>query len=252
MVDKIFSYDNKLVKFAKKLYNDKKVRDTNNRFIVDSFRITKDLISNGKKIDKLLVSEKSKYYNQFNNIEKVVIEDKIFNSIIGKDANDGVIGIFEKVQLDKKIGSKIVVLDNLQNPGNVGNIIRTSVAFGIDTVILSGEGVDIFNPTTIKMSMGACLYVNILVTTDLSSTIDKLKKSNIFVYSTAINSNAKNLNQVEKHTDNFALIFGNEGNGLKENIIRKSDECIYIKMNSKIESLNVASAAAIIIYSFSN
>ena len=153
-------------------------------------------------------------------------------------------GICEKIE-EKEMGNKIVILDGVQDPGNLGTIIRSSVAFNIDTMVLSKDTVDLYNSKVIRATQGMIFNINI-IERDLNSFISTLKEKNYKIYGTKVNG-GKSLKSVEK-SDKFAIIMGNEGNGVKADILDMCSDYIYIDMNSSCESLNVGVATSIILY----
>ena len=145
----------------------------------------------------------------------------------------------------KELGKKVLLLDDIQDPGNLGTIIRSSVAFNVDSIVMSLNTVDLYNPKVIRSTQGMIFKIN-LIKDDLGQVIKKLKSKNIPIYTTNVNGgeNIKNINS----TDSYGLIMGNEGNGVKDEISTLADRKIYIPMNSKVESLNVSVAASILLY----
>jgi TrmH family RNA methyltransferase len=252
---KITSKENKLIKSVKKLTTDKKYRDLINLFVAESYRVINTLTQNNIKIRNLIVSQESKYFHMAKNYEKngvevVILSNNIFNTLTSLATSDGLIGIFNKPKnnfnFDKK--GKYLVLDRIQNPGNLGSIIRTAVGFSIDGLIISNDSVDLYNPNIIRATMGSCFSIPIKFVTSLADVIAQLHQQGFRVYGTAISSTAKNLKDVHFNNDSTAIIFGNEGNGLKDNILKLCDETIYIPINSKIDSLNVSVAVGIVLY----
>jgi len=137
------------------------------------------------------------------------------------------------------------MLDDIQDPGNLGAIIRSAVAFNIDTIILSNNTVDLYNSKVIRSTQGMMFKLNI-IRTDLKEMIKELKEKNYHILATNV-TNGKNIKELEK-TEKLCIIMGNEGNGVSQELLNMSDEYIYIKMNEECESLNVAVATSIILY----
>ena len=150
-----------------------------------------------------------------------------------------------KIKKEEKIGKRIVILDDIQDPGNAGTIIRNAVAFGIDTIVFSKSSVSAYNEKTLRSTGGMIFNINIIID-DLENVISQIKNNDIKVIGTSLNT-SKSLETLEK-MDNFAIIFGNEGNGVSKDILSLCDEVIKINMNSKCESLNVAVSSGIVLY----
>ena len=142
-----------------------------------------------------------------------------------------------------KIGDRILILDGIQDPGNLGTIIRSSVAFNIDSIVLSKDSVDLYNSKVIRATQGMIFNINI-IQKDLLEFIPLLKDYKI--YGTKVNG-GKSLKNVEK-VKKFAIIMGNEGQGVKKDILDMCSDYIYIDMNKSCESLNVGVATSIILY----
>ena len=159
-----------------------------------------------------------------------------------------VIGVVRKTEKNI-IGRRILALDDIQDPGNLGTIIRSAVAFNIDTLILSPKTVDLYNSKVIRATQGMIFNLNI-VTRDLNSTIKSLKNDNYLILGTDVNNGTdiRSINNLNK----FVLIIGNEGQGMSKELSTLCDKNIYIKMNERVESLNAAVATSIILYEINN
>lgn len=235
------SIDNKKIKNLKKL-NIKKYRDLNNMFLIETEHLIKEAIESNC-LQELLLLEGTTYKT---NVETNYVTKNVIKYLTNLDSECKMIGVCKKnVGLLK--GNRILVLDNIQDPGNLGTIIRTSKAFNIDTLILSKNTVDLYNDKVIRSSEGLIFKQNIIIE-DTIEVINKLKKDNYTIYGTKVD-NGKSLKTIEKE-NKFVIIMGNEGNGIKNNILDLCDKYIYIDMNESCESLNVAIATGIILYEF--
>ena len=146
------------------------------------------------------------------------------------------------------VGNRVLILDDIQDPGNLGTIVRSAVAFNIDTIVLSKNTVDLYNPKVIRATQGMIFHINI-IEKNLTEFISNLKKNQYKIFSTNV-VNGKSIKNVEKG-EKFAIIVGNEGKGVSNEVNSLCDEFIYIEMNNKCESLNVAVATSIILYELS-
>ena len=164
------------------------------------------------------------------------------------DTPNKIIGIVKK-NTPLPIRNKILILDNIQDPGNLGTIIRSSVAFDIDTIVLSPNTVDIYNPKVIRSTQGMIFYTNI-ITLELKEFINEIKTKNYTIFGTNVR-NGKNIKEITL-PEKFALVLGNEGQGVSKEIESLCDDNIYIKMSSKCESLNVSVATSILLYEVYN
>ncbi|MDR0985529.1 MAG: RNA methyltransferase [Mycoplasmataceae bacterium] len=251
---KIASSQNKLIKSVKKLLIDSKYRHTSNLFVAETYRVIKQLIDNKQKCRNIIVRMDSKYLSQIKQLDKnglncVEVNNQIFNTLSSLENSDGVIGVFnsKKNELVIENNKKYILLDRIQNPINLGSIIRTSVALGINGIIITNNSVDITNQKVIKTSVGTCFNIPIKVITSLTDAINKLKTKGIRCYATSLNPNSTKLNDVV-FQNGTCVIFGNEGTGLKEKDVKLCDETIYIPITNKVDSLNVNVACAIVMY----
>lgn len=257
-MEKITSTQNKLIKAIKKLANDKKERDVTATFVAETQRVIETLIANGAKCRNLLIKEQSKAFNYVKKyldmgIHIDIASPSIFDSVSTLANTDGMIAVFHKQKkvFDVKTGSKYIILDKIQNPGNLGTIIRTSVALNLDGIIITNDSVDLYHPTIIRGTMGSCFSIPIKISTSFKDTIDSLKAKGIKTYATTLIKDAKPINGVV-FAPGCAVAFGNEGNGLAERDVKLCDEAVYVPINKNIDSLNVATAAAIVIYKMNN
>lgn len=153
-----------------------------------------------------------------------------------------------KTMLDKVNGdgsALFAVLEDIQDPGNLGTIFRTGEGAGVTGIIMSKGTVDIFNPKTIRSTMGSVYRIPFVYEEDLASVIRQLKKANVSVYAAHLKG-TKNYNEI-KYADT-AFLIGNEGNGLKDETAALADEYIKIPMSGQVESLNAAVATALLMY----
>ena len=157
--------------------------------------------------------------------------------------------VVEKRQEEPKLGEKILILDRIQDPGNLGTIIRSAVAFNIDTIICSSDTVDVYNPKTVRASQGMMFHIPILFE-NTKKIIQKLKKQDYKIVGTKV-TNGHDVRESSIYS-HFALVIGNEGQGISKEIDDLCDEYLYIKMNENCESLNASVAASILLYEINN
>ncbi len=228
------STENKTIKNLKKLHN-KKCRDEQNKFLIEGEHLIKEAYKHGYLESIYLFNT-----NIDIDIEKNYINEPVAKYLTNLDSPSNMIGVCKKIN-KKEIKNKIVYLDEVQDPGNLGTIIRSCVAFNIDTLILK-KCVDIYNPKVIRATQGLIFKLNIII--DDNNVLETLKDYKI--YGTKLN-NAKSLKTIEK-TSKFVIIMGNEGKGISPNSEKYCNEFIYIPMNNDCESLNVGVATSIILY----
>ena len=236
---KIESLNNNKVKEWVKL-QDKKYRDINNKFLVEGDHLLKEALKTGRVVE--IISDDKAW--EIPGIPFYEVSTQIMKKISKQVSGTKVIGVVQK-NGDGKVEGNVCLLDNIQDPGNLGTIIRSAVAFNIKTIILSNDTVDLYNEKVIRASEGMIFGLN-FIRGDLALIIDSLKKDNYKIYGTDVNKGT-NLKDITFH-DKIALIIGNEGNGVREELKRKCDSLINIPIAKSCESLNASIAASIIFY----
>ncbi len=238
----ITSLNNDKIKEYIKL-KDKKYRKINKLFIIEGEHLVKEAYKKGLLKELILLDET----NFDLDVTTTYVTKEIMNKLTDLETSPNILGICEIKENNSLIGDKYLLLDNIQDPGNLGTIIRSAKAFNIDTVVLSKDTVDLYNPKVVRSTQGIMFHINIIYS-DLELVINELKKKNIKVFGTDVEKGMtpNNIPSIDK--ERFALVMGNEGSGVKENIKNLCDENLYIKMNSEVESLNVAVATSVILY----
>ena len=239
----INSTDNQNVRKWEKLKM-KKYRDEYGLFIVQQKHMIEEAIASGT-LETLLILEGRD--NPFDH-EAVTVSEKVMKKLSGNVSLNDCLGICRIMEPELPEGSSYIILENVQDPGNVGTIIRTAYSLGYDAVILSPDCASLYNEKTIQSTQGALFHIPVL-TRNTGETINELKKQGIRVFATTLSS-AHYLRETER-CERFALVFGNEGQGLSEETVSLCDENIKIEM-ANFESLNVAIACGICAYYFKN
>ena len=239
----ITSLNNPTIKEISKLKN-KKYRDLTNTYLAEGEHLVEEAYKNNILIKIILLEDTICNYD----IEKIYVTKEVMKKLTELDTPNKIIGIVKK-NTPLPIGNKILILDNIQDPGNLGTIIRSSVAFDIDTIVLSPNTVDIYNPKVIRATQGMIFYTNI-ITLELKEFINEIKTKNYTIFGTNVR-NGKNIKEITL-PEKFALVLGNEGQGVSKEIESLCDDNIYIKMSSKCESLNVSVATSILLYEVYN
>ena len=235
----ITSLENKRIKNFSKLLT-KKYRDEEGKFLVEG----EHLVEEASKAGVLLEVIQTEDYNGSFDVETTYVTYDVIKKLSNTQNPQRIIGVCKKLE-EKSIGEKVVILEDLQDPGNLGTIIRSSVAFNVDTIVVSNNTVDIYNDKVLRSSEGMLFHINI-VKRDIDAFIDELHNEGYVVYGTKVDGGT-NLKEVSKK-DRVAVVMGNEGAGVKDSTLDKCDKYIYIPMNSDCESLNVGVATSIILY----
>ena len=238
---KIESLNNPHVKNWIKL-KEKKYRDQVGLFLIEGDHILEEALKNGVVEENL----SSNTVFAVENIPFFEVKETILKKVSSQVSSTNVIAVCKK-RSEKKIEGNVCLLDHIQDPGNLGTIIRSCVAFGINTLIVSLDTVDIYNEKVIRASEGMLFHLNI-IKKDLQETIEDLKGKGYTIYGTNVKKGISLKDVTPKN--NYAIILGNEGSGIKANLQEKCDDLITIPIESSCESLNVGIATSIILYTF--
>lgn len=234
------SLDNPKIKDIKKL-SQKKYRDKTNLFLVEGEHLVLEAYKKGYLRD--LILEQDVVFPL--DVNTLYVTNNIISGISSLETPYPIMGVCEKIKENDILGDKILILDGIQDPGNLGTIIRSAVAFHIDTIILSDDTVDLYNPKVIRSTQGLIFHMNI-IKRNLMEIMPILKKDNYHVYGTKV-THGMSLKGVAKEKK-FVIIMGNEGNGMQNELEPFCDDFLYIDMSPACESLNVGVATSIILY----
>ena len=237
----ITSKDNEIVKNIRKL-KEKKQRDISNTYLIEGMKMIKEAIEENAKIKQIIVCEdcikedgctEQKFLYQIAKYDCIYVSSKIFDTLTDVVNPQGMLAVIEKEGKEDEINYEedvIVVLDGIQDPGNLGTILRTVDSVGLSQIILSKTSVDAYNPKVVRSTMGAIFRVKIIEVEDLNQTLKNLKKHKFKIASTSL-AGAKNVYDIEYNKK--VIIIGNEANGVSEKVIELSDEKIKIPMLRK-------------------
>ena len=238
----ITSLENENVKKWKKLQK-RKYRDEYGQYIVEGLHLVREAFARGALVEVILEEHEDVIFP----CPYTYVTREIIEKISTLDNPVNIMGLCRKLDRDEVIGDKILILDEVQDPGNLGTIIRSAVAFNIDTIILSENTVDLYNPKVLRATQGMFFYTNI-ISRNAGEVIALLRNMDIPVYGTKVEHGIDVRTLTEKDKRKFALVMGNEGNGVKKHIQELCDENLYIPMNKSCESLNVGVASSILLY----
>jgi len=235
----ISSINNDFIKDTSKL-KEKKYRDKLNRFLIEGEHLVKEAIKNGV-VKTIIVLDEFSFETD---LEKIVVTKEVMKKLSDNPSVPRIMAIVEKKECTR-VGNKVIILDRLQDPGNLGTIIRSAVAFDFDTLILSDDTVDLYNPKVIRSTQGMLFNINIK-RCNIKEMIDTLKKKDYLILGTRVSggTNVKDYSVNKK----FALIIGNEGQGISNEILNMCEDYLYIEMVNRCESLNAGVAASILMY----
>ncbi len=236
----ITSLENKEIKKYLKLKK-KKYRDLEKLFLVEGEHLIKEAEKSNSLVKVILTEDKELETNK----EILYVTYEIMKKLSNLDTPPEMIGVCKINDNNKVKGNIILALDDIQDPGNLGTIIRSAVAFNIKTILLSENTVDLYNPKVLRSTQGLLFYTNV-IRCDLEKELKKLKEEQYSIYVTNVEE-GKEINKMNV-AEKLVLVMGNEGNGVSSNIKSLKDENIYIKTNNLVESLNVGVATSILLY----
>lgn len=224
------------------------------QYIIEGFHLVEEAINCKVDLKYVIVSEKqfSKHETFFKAIKTdlVLMAENCISELSQTETPQGVLAIVNLPKSDvlpNKV-ERALLVDAVQDPGNLGTMIRTADAAGFDAVILGEGTVDAYNEKVIRSTQGSLWHIPI-IQMDLTQAITELKQQGVEVLATALHQNAVSYKEI-KHKDCLAFIVGNEGSGVSQTLIEQADQSIFIEMPGKAESLNVAVASGILMFHF--
>lgn len=251
----ITSTSNQQVKEIVQLQKKSKARNQAGVFIVEGIRMVQETPVD--RLEKLYVTEG--FYKKYKDAlpkgcKPELVSDVVFAYMSDTKTPQGVLAVVRQMKhkaedILNAENPHIMVLDNLQDPGNLGTIFRTAEAAGVNGLILSKDCVDIYNPKTIRSTMGAIYRMPFVYVEDILETIAEMKRKGITVY--AAHLDGKNSYDKEDYSTGTAFLIGNEGNGLRDEVAVQADTWVQIPMAGQVESLNAAIAAAVLMFEVS-
>lgn len=247
----MISKDNKLVKTAQKLKK-KKYRDEESLFIAEGIRFVESAIESGV-VKYILYSEKLYSVNGYERvlnetIDSFEIEDSVLKEICDTENPQGVLAVCTKKEynLENILGDLIVVIDSVQDPGNLGTIIRTCDAAGVSGIVVLKGTVDVYNPKVLRSTMGSIFNIPIIFEDNMQNLSSIFLENKYSILATSLNT-TKSLYDYD-FSKKTVVILGNEANGVKEENMNLATDLMFIPMAGNSESLNVSIANSVIVY----
>ena len=257
-MDVITSTSNEKIKRVTMLVNNAKARRKEGLFAVEGLRIASE-IPEGV-LEECYVSEGFAAEHEISEVfgyetDTVVVSSAVFKKMSDTQNPQGILCVCRKNEetaddflAGRRIGElRLLILEGIQDPGNLGTMIRTAEGAGFDAIIADENTVDVYNPKVTRSTMGSLFRMPVIYTQDLPAFIDDIKQSSVTVY--AAHLDGKKSYREVRYGSRIAFLIGNEGAGLSDEITKKADELVRIPMQGKLESLNAAVAAALLMYS---
>lgn len=249
----ITSISNPQVKRLLQLQKKSKARNEENVFVVEGIRMFAEVPE--ERVEKVYISEslynKKKAELKPEKYPMEVLADKVFQHVSDTKTPQGILCIVKqkKYRMEELLQAEnphFMVLDNLQDPGNLGTIVRTAEGAGVTAVFMSKDCVDIYNPKTIRSTMGSIYRIPFIYVEDVLELMKIFKTKGVKTY--AAHLNGKNSYDKENYQTGTAILIGNEGNGLRDEVAENADIWVRIPMHGQVESLNAAIAASIFMF----
>ncbi|ARF13201.1 TrmH family RNA methyltransferase [Sporosarcina ureae] len=244
---RIESTQNALVKHWKKLVTTRKERDQTKEFVVEGFHLVEEALKQPDSVIQLLVREDIEIPAHWTT-PIIELTAAVAKEISETEQTQGVFAYCRQPQYeeaDQHQWKKVLLIDAVQDPGNIGTMIRTADAAGLDAVILGKGCADPFNPKTVRSAQGSHFHIPV-VREELTVWIDRLKTHQVPIIGTGLQQ-AVSLNELEAQPS-FALLVGNEGSGVNGELLAQADHVVKIPLYGQAESLNVAVATGILLY----
>lgn len=254
----ILSPQNPVIKEAK-LLKQKKAREEKRLFFIEGIRFVEEGLKEKITIERIFVSDQLCQAKGGAEILSTIsagkyevysLPDKLFRELSDTENPQGILAIVRSIHRNLEdilsVGDFYIVLDSLQDPGNLGTIIRTADAAGVSGIIISKGSVDLYNPKVLRSTMGSVFHVPISFSPDLSHTLRQLKSKGIRTYAAHLKGTADYF-EVDMG-QGAAIIIGNEANGINDEVAVQADTLVKIPMSGKAESLNASVAASLLMY----
>ncbi|MHA6252074.1 TrmH family RNA methyltransferase [Oceanobacillus sp. CAU 1775] len=244
----ITSIKNEKVKAWKKLHK-RKGRNDASAFLIEGLHLVEEAWKNNVEIIEIIMEEFTEVPEWANDYSVEIVSKQVFQEVSQTTTPQGIAAVLSIPEEEQLIGNHILLIDRIQDPGNLGTIIRTADAAGIDAVILGEGTVDLYNDKVIRATQGSLFHVPIY-TADLGEKIATLKEEGFEIWATA-------LEDATRYQDlaipkKVAVLLGNEGAGVDSQLLNTADKRVTIPIYGKAESLNVAIAAGILMYHLKN
>lgn len=223
-------------------YHNKKERDRDGRFLIEGEHLIEEALKEG--IVETIVTDQEN--SSFSCKDMVQVTESIMKKLSSNVSNVHYIAVCRKLDKKPKNNRRILILDGVQDPGNLGTLIRTAVSFSFDAIYISKDACDLYNEKVIRSTQGALFHIPV-IRTDMKQLIEELQKSGVLCVATSLEK-SKTMSEIPA-VNKMAFVLGNEGQGVEKAIQTMCDERLRIEMNG-FESLNVAVAGGIVMYAY--
>ncbi len=253
----ITSRSNKKIKDISLLIKKSSFRKETGLFVVEGIRMFRELAK--ESIAEVIISDSfykqadEKFKSYLNKHSFEIVSDEIYNFISDTKTPQGILATVHiptyKIDkaLEKNSNPLVVILEHIQDPGNLGTIIRSSEGAGVSLILADENTADVYNPKVVRSTMGSIFRVPYIISRDLGADIARLKKEGIAIYATHLDKDSLTYDNAD-FTKPSAFMIGNEAAGLTDNIVSLADKKVHIPMLGSVESLNASVAASVVMY----
>ena len=257
MFTNIESAENNKIKLVRKLAN-RKARNEENKIVIEGINLVKEAVQRGINIDFIMISDsyvRDEFVQSCINMDSIMVcqvPENIFDKVVDAENGVGIIAVLYKPTTNfgeiSKLSDEgnVLVLDKIQDPGNMGTMIRTAVAAGYEMIVATKGTVDVYSPKVLRATAGMIFDIPVVYADDNEELFKLLKKKGKRIVVTSVDGGEPYYKQELKRS--VALVIGNEGNGVSDEIVKVADLLVTIPMQGGIESLNAAVSAAILMY----
>lgn len=244
----ISSKNNDKIKDARKLA-DKKYRAQFGLFVIEGRKLVYDYLRTVGVPVRIFATEAAaeKYSDIIKAAEIYIVSEDLYAYISGEKAPQGIMAVCRIPNQGGLIPGHCLILESLRDAGNLGTVIRTAAAFGIENIVLSADCADLYNPKTLRAAMGALFFVNVFTVADIVAFVDTLRSGGRRVFATVPAEGATDIRTVS-FAANDCVVIGNEGNGISDELLSHCDLSITIPMRGQTESLNASAAASVLMW----
>ena len=246
MMERITARKNPLLQQVRKLVSSRKERESTGLFVADGTKLLAEAVKWWPGLETVILSDGVEA-DVPSHVRVVSVPKDVMESISPMRSPQGALFLCrlpEKTPFQPQKG--MLILDGIQDPGNLGTIVRTAEAAGVSAVFLNRESVDLYNPKTIRSTMGSIYRMPVIYVENLVELLQKFKKKGVQSY--AAHLEGRNAYDAENYTTGTAILIGNEGNGLSQEVADQADIRVRIPMEGKVESLNAAIAASVLMF----
>lgn len=254
VINEITSRKNSIINETALLTSDKRARDTSGLFAVEGAKLLSEAVDSGFEVASVFFTKKafSKYEElicKANCKNNYLVTDEVYSKLSAEDAPQGILTCIKKPEplSLKSANAPYVILEDIQNPLNIGAILRVAYSFGFENIIFSDKCADIYSPKCARAAMGSLFRIKPFFSDNIPETVKWLCENKVRVFCTYLDKQSKKLGSFDfLPTDSFVI--GNEGHGASEDAKNACSDTLYIPMNESAESLNAATAAAVVMW----